>query len=212
METDAIRLLVVDDHPAVRAGLTALLDAEPGLTVAASAADAGEALARLHDTSVDVAIVDYHLPGVDGLTLCHQIRSRPGAPRVVVYSADAEESLAVLAALAGASTMVRKDAPPEQLVAAVRAAANGEDGAEHPSPEVLQRLADRLQPEDLPILGMVLHHTPDPEIAETLGVAESRLARRRWSILERLRGRDRDRDGRPRRADGVLRRREPRTS
>lgn len=208
METDVIRLLVVDDHPAVRAGLAALLDAEPGLTVAASAADAGEALARLHATPVDVAIVDYHLPGRDGLALCHEIRSLSEAPRVILYSADADDSLAVLASLAGASALVRKDAAPEALAEAVRAAAHGEDDASVPSPEVLRRLGERLEPGDLPILGMVVNHTPDPEIAETLGVPESRLARRRWSILERLRGRD----GRARRPDGVLRRREPRTS
>ena len=208
MEIDAIRLLVVDDHPAVRAGLVALLGAEPGLTVVARAADAGEALARLDATAVDVAIVDYHLPGRDGLALCHEIRGRPGGPRVVLYSADADDSLAVLASLAGASAVVRKDSDPQVLAHAIRAAAQGEDDAAVPSPEVLRRLGERLEPEDLPILGMVVHHTPDPEIAETLGVPESRLARRRWSILQRLRGRD----GRTRRSDGSLRLPAPRTS
>ena len=184
----AIRILVVDEHPAIRAGLTALLDDEPGLTVTATVADAGEALECIADVRPDVAIVDYHLPDVDGLTLCHQLRSRAGAPRVIVYSADADSSLGVLGALAGASAVVRKDAPPEQLLQAVRAAANGEE-APPPSPEALRRVADRLRPEDLPILAMAVHHTPDVEIAETLGVPEVRLARRRWAIVERLRGR-----------------------
>ena len=198
----AIRILVVDEHPAIRAGLAAMLGDEPGLSIAATVADAGDALECLSEVRPDVAIVDYHLPGVDGLTLCHEIRSRAGAPRVVIYTADADESLAVLATLAGASAVVRKDGSPEQLVAAVRAAANGQDRPPPPRPGVLQRLGARLQPEDLAILGMVLHHTPDPEIAETLGVAESRLARRRWSIVQRLRGG----------AGQGLRRPEPRTS
>src|SRR5689334_17205420 len=72
---DHIRVAVVDDHAAIRLGLTAAIDAQPGMVCAGVAADADEAHPLLHRTRPDVVVLDYHLPRVDGLELCRRIKS-----------------------------------------------------------------------------------------------------------------------------------------
>src|SRR3954462_11342791 len=101
-------LVLVDDHPAVRAGLRGLLDDEPDLRVIAPAATALEGVEAIADLQPDVALVHHHLPDDDGLSLCLRTRSLPAPPRVVVYSAFADDAMAVRAAVAGASAVGAK--------------------------------------------------------------------------------------------------------
>ncbi|MGW7116097.1 response regulator, partial [Streptomyces xanthophaeus] len=116
-----IRLLLADDHPVVRAGLRAVLDTEPDFTVAAEAATAERAVELAAAEPVDVVLMDLQFgPGMHGSEATALITARPGAPRVLVlttYDTDAD----ILAAVeAGASGYLLKDAPPEELAAAVR--------------------------------------------------------------------------------------------
>jgi DNA-binding NarL/FixJ family response regulator len=190
MTAAAIRVLVVDDHPAVRQGLEAMFRLEPGFTCVATAASAGEA----HDLwpaverpPADVVVVDRHLPDEeDGLSLCLWLRTRRPAPAVVIYSAFADEALVLPAVVAGASALVGKVADPADLCAAVRAAATGGRDLPHVSPTVGAVQAARLPSEDLPILGMLRHGVPADEIAATLGIDETELVARRWAMLESL--------------------------
>src|SRR6201991_2083164 len=129
MMTAATRVLVVDDHPAVRQGLEALIGLEPGLVCVGTAASAGEA----HEIwqaderpPADVVVVDRHLPDEDGLSLCLWLRTRTPAPAVVIYSAFADEALVLPAVVAGASGLIGKVSDPADLCEAVRAAAAGE--------------------------------------------------------------------------------------
>ena len=80
-------LVLVDDHPAVRAGLRGLLDDEEDLRVVATAATAREGFEAIADLQPELALVDHHLPDDDGLSLCLRTRALPAPPRVVVYSA-----------------------------------------------------------------------------------------------------------------------------
>ena len=98
-------LVLVDDHPAVRAGLRGLLDDEGDLRGVATAATAREGFEAIADLQPDVALVDHHLPDDDGLSLCLRTRALEAPPRVVVYSAFADEAMAVRAAVAGASAV-----------------------------------------------------------------------------------------------------------
>jgi chemotaxis response regulator CheB len=84
---------VVDDQPAMRAGIRAVLDAAPDLQFVGEASETNELWPVLRRTDPDVVLVDFHLPGEDGLLLCHRIKRAPSAPRVVVDSAYADESL-----------------------------------------------------------------------------------------------------------------------
>ena len=188
MTAAAIRVLVVDDHPAVRKGIEAMLCLEPDLVCVGTAASAGEAHERwaVERPPADVVIVDRHLPDEDGLSLCLWLRTRTPAPAVVVYSAAADEALALPAVVAGASALVGKVSDPGDLCAAVRAAAAGERRLPHVSPSIGAIQAARLATEDLPILGMLRHGVAAAEIARTIGVDDTTLVARRWAMLEAL--------------------------
>ncbi|WP_328461813.1 response regulator transcription factor [Streptomyces sp. NBC_00448] len=121
-----IRLLLADDHPVVRAGLRAVLETEPGLVVVAEAATAEEAVTRAVRGDIDVVLMDLQFgKGMNGAEATAAITARPGAPRVLVvttYDTDADTLPAIEA---GATGYLLKDAPPEELAAAVRTAAAG---------------------------------------------------------------------------------------
>ncbi|MGI5479921.1 response regulator [Streptomyces lavendofoliae] len=136
-----VRLLLADDHPVVRAGLRAVLDTEPDFTVVAEAATAERAVELAG--GVDVVLMDLQFgAGMHGSEATAAITARPGAPRVLVlttYDTDAD----ILAAVeAGASGYLLKDAPPEELAAAVRTAAAGRSAL---APAVAHRLMDRMR-------------------------------------------------------------------
>ncbi len=96
-EREPIRVLLVDDHPAVRVGARALIDDQPDMCVVAEAASIDEALAKL-DRPTDLAIVEYQLGEArDGLWLTAQLKRREPAPRVLIYSAFADGASATVA-------------------------------------------------------------------------------------------------------------------
>ena len=110
-----IRVLLVDDHPAMRTGLAAVLAAEPGMVVLGAAASAEELSPALNRTKPDVVLLDYHLPSSDGLVLCRMLKRAVPAPGVLLYSAYADASLAIPAILAGADGLLNKAAPAKEL-------------------------------------------------------------------------------------------------
>jgi DNA-binding NarL/FixJ family response regulator len=191
MTAPAIRVLVVDDHPAVREGMRSMLAREPGMVVAATATSAGEAHAMwpaLAHAPVDVVLVDRHLPDEDGLSLCLWLTTRTPAPAVVIAAATSDEALAVPAAVAGASAVWAKTSDPVDLPGVLRSAAAGERRLPADAPAIAGGQAARLAAEDLPILGMLRHDVPPADIAATLGLDDATLAARRWAMLEALSG------------------------
>ncbi|MET9894109.1 response regulator transcription factor [Streptomyces sp. NPDC006465] len=138
-----VRLLLADDHPVVRAGLRAVLSGEPDFEIVAEAPTADAAVERAGAGDVDVVLMDLQFgSGMHGAEATAAITARPGAPRVLVlttYDTDAD----ILAAVeAGASGYLLKDAPPEELSAAVRTAASGHSAL---APTVADRLMDRMR-------------------------------------------------------------------
>ncbi|MBD0748039.1 response regulator transcription factor [Streptomyces sp. CBMA152] len=121
-----IRLLVVDDDPLVRAGLTFMLGGADDLEIVGEASDGshvGELTDRLRP---DVVLMDIRMPTVDGLTATEALRSRPDAPEVLVLTTFHADDQVVRALRAGAAGFVLKDTPPAEIVAAVRRVAAGE--------------------------------------------------------------------------------------
>jgi DNA-binding NarL/FixJ family response regulator len=176
-------IVLVDDHPAVRAGLRGLVEDEDGLRVAATAATAREGFEAIVDTRPLVALVDLHLPDDDGLSLCLRTRSLPVPPRVIIYSAFADAGLAVRAVIAGAEGVLPKATAPRVLLDALR------NGADTPlDNRALRAIGERLDEGDLPILGMLAHGVDAREIAVTLGLEPEWLEARRWAMLSRLGG------------------------
>ena len=121
-----IRCLVVDDHPVLRAGLEAVLRAEPGFACVGVAPDGAELRRVLPRTRPDVVILDRRLGDEDGLALCRELRDDPAAPEVVIYTADAVDAdLEAIAREAGACRVVEKARAIDELFDAVRLAARG---------------------------------------------------------------------------------------
>lgn len=140
--SDAIRVLVVDDHPVVRMGLRALLDAQPGIDVVGEASDGNEALARTVELRPDVVLMDLRMPSIDGAAATALIiKAVPGTRVVVVTTYDNDADI-LRAVEAGAAGYLLKDAPQDHLVDAVRAAARGETVL---SPTVAAKLMNRMR-------------------------------------------------------------------
>jgi DNA-binding NarL/FixJ family response regulator len=183
---DPIEVVVVDDHPAVRAGLLGLVQAEPGLTCTAAAGSGTEALDAVRSTGATVVIADYELADTDGLTLCAELKALPEPPGVILYSAFVRPRLLPAAAVAGADAMLDKAAPATQLFDTVRAVARGAARLPAPPPEAMERCIRALQPDELSLFGMAVNGTPVAEIAAVAGddIAETR--RRLRAMLGRL--------------------------
>ena len=181
-----IRLLVVDDHAAVRAGLVGLLRSEPGLVPVAAAASSEPGLAAARRERPDVALVDYNLPDVDGLSLCRRLRALPDPPKVIIYSAYETDGLVVPAILAGAQGLVDKAADPDDLFEAIRGVARGTTSMPTARPALLEAAGSRIERRDVPILGMLTQGTPPREIAEVLRLADAELEERLNAMIGRL--------------------------
>jgi len=120
-----IRVVVVDDHPVVLAGLSALVGADPGMEVVGTAGTVAAALDMPADPAPDVCVLDLHLPDGDGVSLGLRLRERWPATRIVILTM-AREPVTVLRSLAeGVDSYLLKDAPPDELLGAIRATAAG---------------------------------------------------------------------------------------
>ncbi|GHA11896.1 response regulator [Streptomyces echinoruber] len=126
MTATAIRLLLVDDDPLVRAGLSFMLGGAGDIEVVGEAADGAEAEALVDRTRPDVVLMDIRMPAVDGLTATERLRGRPDAPKVVILTTFHADEQVLRALRAGAAGFVLKDTPPAEIVEAVRRVAAGD--------------------------------------------------------------------------------------
>lgn len=120
------RVVVCDDHPLFREGMVRVLRAS-GLDVIGEAADGRAALDTIRELSPDVAVVDYKMPGLDGVALVHAVTRDELPTKVLLVSAFDDSSIVYEALSSGALGYISKEAPPEQVVDAVRAIARGEE-------------------------------------------------------------------------------------
>jgi DNA-binding NarL/FixJ family response regulator len=181
-----IRVAIVDDHPAVRLGLHTALRSEPGLVPVGTAAGLADLEPLLYRTAPDVVLLDYYLDGEDGLGVCREIKSAVPSPAVVIYSAYADPSLLVPAIVAGADAVVHKGVPAHELFEAIRTVARGASAIPPASPALLKGAAMALDPEDLPILGMLMDHTTPADIMNTVDIEHAELNARIHRMLEAL--------------------------
>ncbi|MYX46474.1 response regulator, partial [Streptomyces sp. SID89] len=121
-----IRLLLVDDDPLVRAGLSFMLGGADDIEIVGEAADGAAAEDQVERVRPDVVLMDVRMPGVDGLTATQRLRARPEPPQIVVLTTFHADEQVLWALRAGASGFLLKDTPPAQIVEAVRRVAAGD--------------------------------------------------------------------------------------
>lgn len=181
-----IRLMVVDDHPAVRLGLAQLLAGQLDFDVESVCIDAEGAVAQAELAHIDVAIVDYHLGGRNGLWVCRRLKQLAESPRVIVFSAFANDHLAACCVVAGADGVLNKGALGSELCDAVRSVARGGRVMPRPSRPMADMLRRRLSDAEQPIFGMLMAGIPKSEIGQTLRMSARELSAREGEMLRKL--------------------------
>lgn len=188
-----VRVLIADDHPIVRRGLKQIVADQPDMTVA-EAGDGPEALRLADKGKFDVVLLDINMPGISGLDVLSQIRSRQPNLPVLVLSAHSEAEFAVRILKAGASGYLNKELAPEELVKAIRRVIGGK---KYVSPAVAELLADSIgKDEDEPhaslsdreyqVMLLIAAGKTVSEIAEEIALSVKTVSTYRSRILEKM--------------------------
>jgi two-component system response regulator DevR len=183
-----IRVAVVDDHPALRAGLQTVLDAEPHIVFVGESDGSEEHIWPMLDLICpDVVLLDYHLPRGDGLQLCYRIKHTVPAPRIIIFTAYACPTLALPATLARADGVLAKGAGARDLFSAIRLVYAGEQLLPPISAKVLEEASSELMGEDRALVGMLLDGASEADVAQTLRLPPRDVRHSVQRILSALR-------------------------
>ena len=200
------RVLIADDQPLVRVGLRKILEAEADLEVVAEAPDGEEAVAETRLHRPDVVLMDIRMPALDGIEATRRIVAAQPATRVVILTTFGLDGYVYDALRAGASGFMLKDAPPEEIVAAVRIVARGEallapavtravieEFARRPEPRepVVPVAVEQLTPREREVLDLLARGLSNPEICRELVVSDATAKTHVARILQKLGVRDR---------------------
>ena len=200
------RVLIADDQALIRVGVRKILDAEPEITVVGEAADGDDAVAETRRLRPDIVLMDIRMPALDGIEATRRIVRNLPATRVLILTTFGLDNYVYDALRAGASGFMLKDAPPEEIAAAVRIVASGEallapavtrsvieEFARHspappptPSP-ALEELTRREQE----VLDLLARGLSNPEICDRLVISEATAKTHVARILQKLDLRDR---------------------
>jgi DNA-binding NarL/FixJ family response regulator len=199
-------VLIADDQALVRVGLRKILEAEPGLKVVGEAEDGQDAVFETRRLGPDIVLMDIRMPVLDGIEATRRIAATSPATRVVILTTFGLDTYVYNALQAGASGFMLKDAPPEEIVAAVRIVASGEallapsvtrsvieefvrreEPREQPAPVAVQDLT----PREREVLDLLAQGLSNPEICGRLVISEATAKTHVARILQKLGLRDR---------------------
>ena len=198
-----IKVALVDDQWLVRAGFKMLIDSQDDMEVVAEAGDGAEAVTTLTHTAADVVLMDVRMPGMDGLAATAALAETSSARIIILTTFDLDEYV-VAAIKAGASGFLLKDAPPEEVLAAIRKVAAGDAVL---APSATRRLLDKLAvslpepadgaglealtPREREVLVLMAHGATNAEIGAQLFLAEPTVKTHVGRVLAKLGARDR---------------------
>ena len=187
-QADGIRILLVDDHPVVRAGLASMLSTIPGLTVCGAASTGEEALQLIDQERPDVLMLDLRMPGMTGIDLLKAVRGKPFPPKALVLTSYESDEEIYRAIEAGAQGYLLKSTPQAEIVTAIQAV---HDGRRHIPPRIAARLAERmvrsaLTQRELEILEMVVRGLTNKQIGHALSISENTARNHINSIIRKL--------------------------
>lgn len=169
-----IRILIADDHPATREGLTTLLNRQPDMEVIAEACDGADAVDKFEQYAPDVGVLDLRMPGMDGIQAIAAIRERNPEARILILSAFDQDERIYQALRAGAQGYLRKDATLETIVQEIR---DVHDGVSSIPPTTAMKMRAwkaqlGLSPRELQVLALVVAGNSNKEIASQLQISE----------------------------------------
>lgn len=185
-------ILLVDDHQLVRAGLASLLDSAADLQVVGQAADGQQALELATDLDPDVVLMDLSMPVMDGVEATRLILAARPTTRVVVLTSFSDQPRVADALAAGAVGYLLKDCEPRDLMAAVRAAAQGHAPLDPRVARALlpsgqpARLADELSAREQQVLRLVAKGLANKQIARYLSISESTVKTHITNVFRRI--------------------------
>jgi DNA-binding NarL/FixJ family response regulator len=199
-------VLIADDQALVRVGLRKILEAEPETTVVGEAGDGQDAVTQARRLRPDVVLMDIRMPVLDGIEATRRIVGDRAATRVLILTTFGLDTYVYDALQAGASGFMLKDAPPEELAAAVRIVASGEallapaitravieefakrsPAPPSPPPRAVQELTAR----EREVLDLLVRGLSNPEICQRLVISEATAKTHVAHILQKLHLRDR---------------------
>lgn len=187
-----IRILITDDHQVVRQGLRMFLSDDPGMEVVGEAPDGAEAVRLAHALKPDIVLMDMLMPVMDGIAATAQIRAELPDTEVIALTSVLEDQAVIGAVKAGAIGYLLKDAEPEELRTAIRAAA---EGRVHLTPKAAARLVREVRAPDNPqaltarevdVLRLLAAGKANKEIAAALTIGEQTVKTHVSNILMKL--------------------------
>ena len=187
----SVRILVTDDNPVVRAGLSGMLSGEPDFEVVGEAQNGKEAVAFAGELKPDVVLMDLRMPEMDGVTAIEHIKSNYPDVHILVLTTYESDADILRAIETGATGYLLKDTPREELFGAIRTVAQGQSPLD---PGVAARLMQRMRdPEEeglstreIEVLELVAHGTSNKAIAKQLWVSETTVKSHMLHIFDKL--------------------------
>jgi two-component system, NarL family, response regulator len=188
-----IRILIVDDHPVVRAGLASMLGTQAGLKVIGLACSGEEALTLLQRESADVILLDLRMPGMDGIDLLHRLEQVPSAPRAIVLTSFETDEDIYRAINSGAQGYLLKNTSQDEMIEAITTVYAGK---RYIPAHIAAHLAERmmrsnLTARELDVLEMLAKGLTNKEIGGMLKISDNTVRNHVISIIEKLEVSDR---------------------
>lgn len=193
MSDTPIRLLVVDDHPLLREGIAAVLEAHPDIELVGEAADGEQAVARFAQLRPDVTLMDLQMPGFNGTEAIRAIRAQFADACIAVLTTYSGDARALQAVQAGARGYLLKNMLRKELVTAIHSLAAGKRYFPEPiASELLDAIAeDGLTPREIQVLERAAQGLGNGDIATQLAIREDTVKGHMRSIMTKLKARNR---------------------